>query len=151
MTCEGILREIEGERNSLKLPVRREGGVHTPGEYMTYIGHRLQEAQNLIWTRKGEESVPPALREIAILALSALEDNRASLGLLEQHSIRELVDEWHIDGNRSITEYLLDVESIVLRYKAHRPQLRTPEASAKVAASFLEILALALACLQRHS
>lgn len=134
-----------------RLPERT--GSHSPAEYLSFIGCIAQEAARLTWEHKADAGSLASIRQIGALAVDGLEKNGMALGL-------RLVDkEWIFEAaapnpehaiHRSPTEFLLDIEGIVVKYKAHRPQLRTPEAAPKVAAILVRIVSLALAAMQQH-
>jgi hypothetical protein len=150
MTIDEAVRAIDKEPLPL-LPARE--GVPSPAEYLSFIGQIIQQTNASAWERKTDAGILGSIRQIGALAVQALEQNGTALGL-------QVVDrEWIFeaaaphngaDAPHSVTEFLLDIESIVLRYKAHRPQLRHPDAAPKVAANLIEIISLALAALMQH-
>jgi hypothetical protein len=123
---------------------------HTPGEYISYLGCLLWKAHDAIWNARSNEAGRTFLPQIAALAIAAIEENGDSMGLAvyDRAAIFGMAERFPAPHNDNLTEYLLDIESIVLRYKAHRPQLRAPDAAPKIAANLIEILAIAMAALR---
>jgi hypothetical protein len=119
----------------------------TVAAYMIAIGRRIEAAETL--ALEGSASgASDVVREIAELALLAIEDNRERLGLgiIDRAGILSLVPVRSSHQSLPVSEYLVDIESAVLRYKAHRPGLRSPDAAPKVLSHLLEILSAAAAC-----
>lgn len=150
MTLEEAVRALEQEPVP---PLPDPGRMHSPAEYLSFIAQVIHATHHTVWNTGSTDCILPCLKRIGALAVSALENNGKALGL----SICDR--DWIYSAAtpppglafpRGAIEYLLDIESIVLRYKAHRPQLRSPEAAPKVAANLIEILALVLAALKQH-
>jgi hypothetical protein len=150
MTIDEAVRAI-GQEPLPQLPKRT--GSHSPAEYLSFISSIAQDTMRRTWEQKSDAGASEAIRQIGALAVDGMERNGTALGL-------RLVDrDWIFEAaapnpehsiHRSLTEFLLDIEGIVVKYKAHRPQLRTPEAAPKVAAILVEIISLAVAATQQH-
>jgi hypothetical protein len=119
----------------------------TVAAYMIAIGQRVEAAETLVLEGASTRACE-VVREITELALRAIEDNRERLGLrtIDRTAILSLVPPHAAHQVLPVIEYLVDIESAVLRYKAHRPGLRSADAAPKVLNHLLEILSAAAAC-----
>jgi hypothetical protein len=144
------VRGLIEEHCSVTLP--EPDRLHTPGEYMSYLGSLLLKAHDAIWNARSNKAGRTFLPQIGALALAAIEENGGSMGLAvyDRVAIFTMAERFPAPNNQNLTEYLLDIESVVLRYKAHRPQLRVPDAAPKVAANLIEILAIVMAALREE-
>jgi hypothetical protein len=124
-------------------------GERTVAGYMIVIGERVAAAEALL-AGGDAPGVLKLMREIAELALRAIEDNREPLGLrtADRATILSLVAAQAKPNEQPLSECLVDVASGVIRYKAHRPALRAPDAGPKVLNHLLEILSTASACVE---
>jgi hypothetical protein len=124
-------------------------GERTVAAYMIVISERVQSAEALL-VGGDVGGVVRLVREIAELALRAVEDNREQLGLrtADRRAILSLVTSQSTPTEQPISECLIDIESSVVRYKAHRPGLRAADAGPKVLNHLLEILSAASACME---
>jgi hypothetical protein len=120
-------------------------GERTVAGYMILIAQRVQAAEALAVRGLSGEACD-IVREITDLAVRAIEDNRERLGLrtVDRAGILSLIPP-HA-AQMPLSEYLVDIESAVVRYKAHRPGLRGPDAGPKVLNHLLEILSAAAGC-----
>lgn len=112
-------------------------GERTIAGYMILMGERVAQAESLLG-RGDLTGIPELVREIDRLAREAIATLAATPA-----SVVPL-------GRQSLSDYLVDIESAVLRYKAHRPGLRSPDAGPKVLNHLLEILSAASGCLEQH-
>jgi hypothetical protein len=83
------------------------------------------------------------VRVVAELARHAIDTQAAEAGVPVQAATFP-------PRGQAVSEYLLDMESSVLRYKAHRPGLRGPDAGPKVLNHLIEVLAAASGCLEQY-
>ncbi|HET8547683.1 MAG TPA: hypothetical protein VFL57_06760 [Bryobacteraceae bacterium] len=123
----------------------------TVAGYMILIGQRIAAAQALAIEGRAD-SVAESVSEIEELVLRAIEQNRDCLGLgmIDRAGIMSLVPPPSAQQPLAASEYLVDMESAVLRYKAHRPGLRSSEAAPRVLSHLLEILSAAAAWTGQH-
>ena len=126
-------------------------GERTVAAFMVLIGQRVAAAEALVFEAAPERALE-LVREIGELALRAVEENRERLGLptIDRTGILLLVPPPSSQPALPICEYLVDIDSAVLRYKAHRPGLRSPEAAPKVLNHLLEIISAAAACAEKR-
>jgi hypothetical protein len=119
----------------------------TVAAYMVAIARRVEAAEAMALEGSTARACE-VVREITELALRAIEDNRERLGVrtIDRAGILSLVPAHSAHQALPVSEYLVDIESAVLRYKAHRPGLRSPDAAPKVLNHLLEILSAAAAC-----